>query len=216
MMKSFYPIRSVLRFAGRLPRETQVNAGHVVGTLGSELADVSRWMEPPHKRLANLQTYDASGVPTTKPVSGLADAKAMEAFVRKYGVLWGRVDETSGRFDEDAARFAVAQDLLRRAWMGDGDAIREIEGQVEDALEARPSVRPRGIELTTENLWSLICTLFLLDRASGKTGVCANPDCPAPYFLRKRKDQKFCERGGCTDYAQRQYALKWWHTHRAE
>lgn len=39
---------------------------------------------------------------------------------------------------------------------------------------------------------------------------CGNADCPTPYFLGRRIDQKFCERGDCTSYAQRQYALKWW------
>ncbi len=40
--------------------------------------------------------------------------------------------------------------------------------------------------------------------------VCQNPDCAAPYFMAKRSDQKYCEQGECTTYAQRKYALKWW------
>jgi hypothetical protein len=39
---------------------------------------------------------------------------------------------------------------------------------------------------------------------------CTNPECPAPFFLAKRKSQRFCERGECTKYAQQRYALKWW------
>lgn len=39
---------------------------------------------------------------------------------------------------------------------------------------------------------------------------CANPECVVPYFIAKRKSQRFCERGECTRYAQNQYALKWW------
>lgn len=39
---------------------------------------------------------------------------------------------------------------------------------------------------------------------------CANPDCAVPYFIAKRKSQRFCELGECTRYAQNQYALKWW------
>ena len=41
-------------------------------------------------------------------------------------------------------------------------------------------------------------------------GVCGNPGCPAPYFLKKRKDNRHCEQGPCTAYAQQQHALKWW------
>lgn len=44
--------------------------------------------------------------------------------------------------------------------------------------------------------------------------VCANPECIAPFFLSKRRTQKFCERGECTRYAQNQYALSWWKENR--
>jgi len=40
--------------------------------------------------------------------------------------------------------------------------------------------------------------------------VCYNPWCAAPYFVAKRKTQKYCDRGDCTAFAQRQYALSWW------
>jgi|SRR6267378_2532622 len=40
--------------------------------------------------------------------------------------------------------------------------------------------------------------------------ICQNPDCAASYFMAKRSDQKYCERGECTAYAQRKYALEWW------
>jgi hypothetical protein len=45
---------------------------------------------------------------------------------------------------------------------------------------------------------------------SQRFAVCANPECVAPFFLAKRRTQKFCERGECTRYAQNQYALRWW------
>ena len=43
-----------------------------------------------------------------------------------------------------------------------------------------------------------------------KMAVCGNPECPAPYFLKKRATQRFCERGPCVEYGQRQHALNWW------
>jgi hypothetical protein len=43
-----------------------------------------------------------------------------------------------------------------------------------------------------------------------RLAICLNPDCAAPYFMAKRSDQKYCERGECTAYAQRKYALEWW------
>jgi hypothetical protein len=43
-----------------------------------------------------------------------------------------------------------------------------------------------------------------------KMAFCGNPECPAPHFLKGRKTQRFCERGSCAAYGQRQHALNWW------
>jgi hypothetical protein len=43
-----------------------------------------------------------------------------------------------------------------------------------------------------------------------RLAICSNPTCSVRYFLAKRRGQKYCERGDCTAYAQRQYALNWW------
>lgn len=43
-----------------------------------------------------------------------------------------------------------------------------------------------------------------------KFQVCGNPDCVARYFLAKRSTQRYCERGACTQYANRRYALDYW------
>lgn len=212
---------------GRLPGTTQVSGRHVKGTLGPDPADLSSWQELPHRVFVNLPRFDlvksrslallddprqrrrrdAAGNLLTE----LIDLKAMEKFVKKYGSFTlTDTDEPTDHFDVDAADVTDAQDTLRKAWAGDRGMIGAIEAQVKYALDASLSVKAEGVELTTNNLWNLICVLFLLDNATGKTGVCANPECPARYFLRKRKDQKFCERGQCTVYAQRRYALGWW------
>jgi hypothetical protein len=45
---------------------------------------------------------------------------------------------------------------------------------------------------------------------------CANPDCAAPYFIAKRKDQTVCDAGICKAEKQRQHALRWWNENRAK
>jgi hypothetical protein len=40
--------------------------------------------------------------------------------------------------------------------------------------------------------------------------ICSNPECSAPYFLFKRKTQKFCNDDKCIAYAHRRDALVWW------
>jgi hypothetical protein len=43
-----------------------------------------------------------------------------------------------------------------------------------------------------------------------KMVVCANPECPSPYFLKSRKTQRFCDRPACIACGQREHKLNWW------
>jgi hypothetical protein len=43
-------------------------------------------------------------------------------------------------------------------------------------------------------------------------GKCANPECPNPYYLRRRRDQKYCSANDeCARFANRKAALRYWH-----
>lgn len=55
---------------------------------------------------------------------------------------------------------------------------------------------------------------FAVLEQARRLAVCHNEDCPARYFLARRKTQKYCERGDCSAHAQRQYALNWWRRQR--
>ncbi len=76
------------------------------------------------------------------------------------------------------------------------------------------NLRLRRILPQSGNLRAIL-VLAILDNFP-RLGVCHNPECLYPYFFKRRCDQKFCERGDCTRYAQRQYALKSWHEKGAE
>jgi hypothetical protein len=65
------------------------------------------------------------------------------------------------------------------------------------------TIIPNPLHLRAQLAFSVVSRARRLAR-------CHNPECPTPYFLGRRRDQKFCERGDCTAYAQRQYALNWW------
>src|SRR2546426_10545089 len=179
----------------------------VTGTLGTERADVARWKEPPHEAFANLRAAEP-GLRLR-----LVDINVAQNFIKTHGVICGKVvvePESEPRFYESSAALSRAQGLLRRAWAGDSGALKEIEKQAADALVVRPSPEAGGVELVAKKLWSFICILFLRDHGAGRIGICANPDCASPYFLKKRRTQKLCEAGPCVAYAQRQYALRWW------
>jgi hypothetical protein len=42
-------------------------------------------------------------------------------------------------------------------------------------------------------------------------GLCENPDCPAPYYVKSRKDRRSCSQEACKVFIQRRSALRWWH-----
>jgi hypothetical protein len=85
----------------------------------------------------------------------------------------------------DAGRF---RDYLRQAWKGNEEVLEQMLVD----LRAPLRVQPAGLEITVEDLWTLIRLLFLRDWLDGRAKVCDSPDCPAPYFLASRKGQKFC------------------------
>jgi len=189
-------------------------SGYVIsGKLGDKAAE---WPEPPHVVFANLLAE--------KP-------EAVENFTKRYGVLdrvyMDRENPKGGRFTIDSATFLFKQDLLKRAWKyisstgaqvaswadhpgRDADAVGEIEGEVEEGFDTDVVVAYRHVLLRPKDLWASICFLFMWDFKAQKLGFCDNPECPAPYFRKKRKTQKFCEQGPCVAYAQRQYSLGWW------
>lgn len=52
---------------------------------------------------------------------------------------------------------------------------------------------------------------FLLEH-SDKAKVCGNPDCPAPYFIAKRGNKKYCS-DDCETVGRKASKSKWWDEH---
>jgi hypothetical protein len=162
----------------------------------------SWWPEPPHLAFANLRAEEP---------------KAAEAFTKRYGVLSRFYEDTDDpdawKYTIDSATFLHKQQQLRQAWPGDkSDTLAwvDIEGEVEQSFDTDVRISSGSVVLHPRDLWASICFLFLWDWHAGRLGFCGNPDCPAHYFRKKRKTQKYCEQGPCVQYAQRQYSLDWW------
>lgn len=134
---------------------------------------------------------------------------------KRFWRLWGH------RFkrEADASLLALRNDL-REVWKP-GTRVARKQQIIEHWLEWRP----RGFAKLAYSPWLVLwgvprpipaprylrpALVWAALERSDWLARCHNPDCPAPYFLARRKDQKYCERGDCTAYAQRQYALKWW------
>jgi hypothetical protein len=123
-----------------------------------------------------------------------------------WKALFGRETESS---------ILEARNELRELWEASAPATRKEEiltawlrrGPADFLL---PRWKGRTLSLFP-NYVNLRALLFIgILHRSARFARCQNPDCPAPYFLANRRSQKYCERGDCTAYAQRKYALKWW------
>jgi hypothetical protein len=185
-MHSYYAAQARIRYYGPTAENVRIEEGHVYATTGQSVDGAPRW-KAPHEYLANLNLANW-------------EADRVVRFTLRFGPLAPRHDPSEALPGPeikagvpiwiDTAQFVALQALLREAWGGDGEALRNIaEGLTADLdLEARPD----GLELVARDLWTLVRLLFLRDRASGKAKLCANADCETPYFLLARRGQKFC------------------------
>jgi hypothetical protein len=57
--------------------------------------------------------------------------------------------------------------------------------------------------------------VYQLFRRSALAKFCANPDCPAPYFIAGRTTQQYCSEK-CSGVLQRTQKLRWWKEHGSE
>ena len=162
--------------------------------------------EQAHVALANLQQ----------------NYKSWKQFERRWGnLLPSAIEEPPAPLLDDASNEYMFnefhggvdytfRDSLRKAWKGDLHSLQYLQDQVAVYMHPGWKFERDRIRVFPENLWSVVCITFLQDHAAGRTGVCGNPNCPAPYFIKQRRTQKFCEAGPCVAYAQRLYALSWW------
>lgn len=196
-MKSHYAITGAIRYYRTLPSQVELQSAKTIEPeikdrlvwLAERMASsdaavlvigeatpiegpfsFSRWKDPPHVALANLRD---------EPTSALR-------FTRTYGVI--AFDYNGEPRTIPVIDLLRSRDKLRRAWDGDEEVVLEILNSPQAIL----LVRPGGIEIVVENLWTLVCVMFARDFWDERLKKCQSPDCPAPYFLPVRKGQKFC------------------------
>jgi hypothetical protein len=126
--------------------------------------------------------------------------EAFEAFAKLWEPLW------RGWEDIRFANKLNVRDNLRAAWRGDEHVLASYQRSMATII----TPTKKHIEIKTHDFLGTITLLFLRDYWAGRIGICANQKCPNPYFIRKRKTQKYCEAGPCTGEAQRQQKLNWW------
>jgi hypothetical protein len=114
------------------------------------------------------------------------------------------------------------REQLRKIWSGDADATRDAMyfwvNQVR--LNNRKSwlLRSDGASYWVIPNYSILPLSLAVgvSELRANMAVCANPDCPQPYFFKGRITQRYCERPACVVYAQRQHKRKWWKDNRGK
>jgi hypothetical protein len=134
------------------------------------------------------------------------EAEAADAYIKRY---------ESGAKPMRRGMVRLVRDSLRKAWSGDKEALQWAQERL-DAERFNVTYKRAHLLVEPRSLESTVCLLVLRDRAAGKTAICANPGCHSPYFIKKRKTQKFCEAGPCTEQAQREQKREWWTRHRGK
>ncbi|SRR5712692_3309954 len=150
-------------------------------------------------------------VPGTKPHEELANLRDDAA--ASFAARWEFFDAEALGLLGDSVKAVLLnyRNELRRAWRGDQFAIESIKLQAQGT--AHLAFTEEGqLEIIPDNLWSLICILFLRDHAAGRTAICANPDCHSRFFIKTRKTQRFCSDGPCVIFARRSNAQSYWDT----
>lgn len=110
--------------------------------------------------------------------------------------------------------FEQFRNLVRAAWIGD-EAILGIllrVGIEEERTENRivPDWRRSGFRYVPRTNFQ--AAVYELLKHSGWARVCANPDCPSPYFIAQDHRAKFCSQD-CVQTMQRTWRKKWWNQH---
>jgi hypothetical protein len=115
-------------------------------------------------------------------------------------------------------RIVLLRNTLRSAWVGGPDAGRQMEqllglrpfvGELLDDPSTCVSVdwRRACLGFLPRNEFQAACYALLEKSRFAK--YCANPDCPAPYFVAHRSTQRYCS-PDCLKPFQKQTKLDWW------
>jgi hypothetical protein len=118
------------------------------------------------------------------------------------------------------------REALRRIWVGDSDKLNEVllpteaEMMMDDeewASAWNPQLKlnwQRG-EFVYIPRNEFQVALYELFRRSSFVKLCANSNCPAPYFIADKTTQRYCSES-CAEVFQRAYKLRWWNEHGSE
>jgi len=109
----------------------------------------------------------------------------------------------------------LAQEIKDKLYV---PGVRPVRKSAEQVPQSGPTSQTTGAdssrspeEIADPFVLVLLRALHIADRLR----VCPNQQCPAPYFIAKRRSQKYCSEA-CALPAQREFKRAWWAEHGAQ
>lgn len=160
-----------------------------------------------------------------------------------YSRMTDGVERLRNRYREafgehPAIALLVLRDLVRKAWTAADvrsaewylfrfrhlhwETVRRIHhvrdsARTETEIPTIPATVSEGVRTLAQSdappLTQLEAAAFHLQKNLYRALRCPNPECPAPFFFRRKKGQKFCSTA-CALPAQRASKLRWWKENR--
>ena len=145
-----------------------------------------------------------------------------ERFLRKFKGYYA-AEDIRALTNTGQLKIYEYRDVLRKIWAGDGhvaaNAVSDwiIETNKRQPFRAMVSSDHTGTTVHVEPNYSILPLSLALGVSElwPKMAICGNPACRS-YFFKGRNTQRFCDRGACTAYGQREHKKKWWNEHGAE
>lgn len=185
---------------------------------GTNPIDLSRLREPLHIQFANWDDSLEGFVRFTKRF-GWLDIHGGSSFYsnwlyrqREFRKYW-QWNNQEGKWAELAGGLTEHLFLaVREESSADTDyTIGGSSAVSESAVRFEPHGQRLVPRLDPETLWQYLLCL-LAEESLGRLRVCKNPDCFAPYFIVRRKDQRFCG-SDCAGLVAKRH---WWQEHGKE
>lgn len=164
---------------------------------------------------ANLRDEDAEEFRSRHPEfllqANLRDSGWNLGFIERVGATEQALAHAKAIAEAQRNPVLRKRDVLRRIWRGDEYANDYLKLLLYSSKTSPHRVEfnwKRG-ELVYQPLDQFERAVYALFRNSRLVRVCENPDCPARYFIAKRRTQRYCGED-CASVFQRAWKLSWW------
>ncbi len=202
MRRTYYELTVPIKPGFALPDPATVNLKKnvIAGWLGLSLADPKQWKEPPHVALANLGHERLNHAATIEQACMFVKRHGLPMSDEQYKILGpGEPFEIAIRY------FRAKQDQLRYAWERKDSKALWFDSGLEnlDLFYLPVTWATGGLELQPADCWTHLRLLLTRDLATKRARICANSNCPAPYFIATRGNKIFCTHACANAVAQR-------------